>query len=1651
MKRRILCFVLTMAMVLSMLVVVPAVTVSADTYDASDNPVRITTTEDFVAFRDDVNNGNTFEGKVIKLYGDIDLSGISKFNPVAKNGAVFCGSFDGQGHTITGLTQPYGSFTGDGGLFGFVQIPTTGGEIYIKNLKLTKKGSEKMSSSSGGYCAGTVVSIIAPRDGVSGTFNIENVYSSVDFDSSGKLMSCFGGILGTISGTVSQRDNNVSYSSGTSITVNIDSCQYAGNAGSPTAGSTWYGGIMGCNNFVKCYQTVNITNCLVTGEMHIWGSGGIGNYDDNGGIMGYIKGNNPTSPFTTTVSLCNNVFAGTMIWRNDSNQTGGAADQGYILGEITSNGALNSATLTNNYYVVSAPQGGLTVTAGLGAGSSYGTITNLTEKTMDGLKALTASDFTDGSKWHFESGKVPQPASIYETFFEGVEEGLFDDLSKSEFVITNDSQMAEFQTKVNSGVTFAGKTIKLGADVNLNGRIGATSSKAFSGNFDGQGHTVTITQSISNPDGNGGLFDFVRIPANGTVTIKDVHVTGTITLTNSATGMGYTGGLISAVDANTSGNGGTINITNVWNTVRINGGNSNAWNALGGFIGFVRHADGLKQITINIDSCLWDGVINCGPAIYHAGGFIGYTGNNKADRQPTINITNSVAAGTIMANIDGWNQQFGTIAGFLKGSFTDGATAKVTANVENVISVAKATFANPTGSGSLIGLVDKIDGTTELNLSNIYYKTFDRPGVEGDFPVVAEGAATTSTNVVAKTTAEMLDLTASAFSDSTKWSKTESYYPCPAGIVNVFGSTPSSLYVEQTDIYVGTAEALNALASAVNGGKDYEGKTIHITADITIESGWTSIGITSSKPFSGNFNGHGHTIEIHQTLTNPDGIGGLIGFVRTPASGTSTIENVHLTGRIDATNTNASCGYFGGVASCVDANTSGTGGTINFTNVWNSLYINCGNANMWTGVGGFIGFVRHADGLKALTINFDSCVWDGTLNVGPAAYHFGGFVGYTGNNKAGRTLVINIENSVAAGKIALNSDWNQYAGLLVGYLRGGYSSDASAKATVNVSNVVSNGTMTFKSGAPGSGSLIGHVGRINDDTTNNEVNFTNLYYNAFDRGVIETPAPALGNGTATTENNVVAKDAAGFFALTPDSFTTASKWTKQTGYNVCPAGIVTTFGVVPASLEVDETQFIDEFEIGTVAEFIAFRDNVNAGKSYSGKTVKLTADIDLNVDGLNGENDWVEIGRGADHAFKGTFDGQGHTINLVSDQKWTAGYIDTQGGLFGHLNGATVKNLVLTGTMNLHNNAPTTAGETDYIGSIAGAVTGTTLIQNVYSSVNIETRSTKNVETNTWPVGIGYVAGLVGFIPHNTTANITIDSCVYAGTINAANQAKGYSGIMAFTGNGGTKTVTITGCVFSGKMTLNENAAYAFQGVGGIFGLVASGTVTITDTYSAGKIYFNTTKGWPATDGDGNPVKAGQIVGYVNQNSDGDDTATLVITDSVTYTPAKYYTAAGTDAENKYVLPEIGRINGVYGGNGGDNSAAVPATMEVSFGARNVEDTYKGIRFTATFTNVGACTGGGTASANFGIYLMTLETYTIMGGTNVTKAQLDASSAVVQVKATKFQNNTSSYVVNAVVFNLNTATRQATELVAIPYAGNEIGEAASTTYNALFN
>ena len=166
--------------------------------------------------------------------------------------------------------------------------------------------------------------------------------------------------------------------------------------------------------------------------------------------------------------------------------------------------------------------------------------------------------------------------------------------------------------------------------------------------------------------------------------------------------------------------------------------------------------------------------------------------------------------------------------------------------------------------------------------------------------------------------------------------------------------------------------------------------------------------------------------------------------------------------------------------------------------------------------------------------------------------------------------------------------------------------------------------------------------------------------------------------------------------------------------------------------------------ITTAAELAAFAADVNRGTTYSGKTVKLGADINL------GNVAWTAIGDcESRNYFQGTFDGQGHTIyNLNVDYSTDASEHATA-GLFGWVDAAmaTVKNVNIAGA---------TVKGSHWVGVIAGYFTGR--IENC--SVNNATVIGNNVndEANGDKVGgiVGYMNSGAGKLDGNTVTNSTI-------------------------------------------------------------------------------------------------------------------------------------------------------------------------------------------------------------------------------------------------------------------------------------------------------
>ena len=135
-----------------------------------------------------------------------------------------------------------------------------------------------------------------------------------------------------------------------------------------------------------------------------------------------------------------------------------------------------------------------------------------------------------------------------------------------------------------------------------------------------------------------------------------------------------------------------------------------------------------------------------------------------------------------------------------------------------------------------------------------------------------------------------------------------------------------------------------------------------------------------------------------------------------------------------------------------------------------------------------------------------------------------------------------------------------------------------------------------------------------------------------------------------------------------------------------------------------------EFTLEDVADFLGFRDLVDSGYNFDGKTVKLATDIDLNNKLFNPiGGGWAYTGG---NTFNGTFDGGNHTIYNIYVNGWE---LDATGdthsgtskgaGLFSSIHNATIKNLAISGA-NMR-------VETTSIGIVAGCAQGKCTFENI--------------------------------------------------------------------------------------------------------------------------------------------------------------------------------------------------------------------------------------------------------------------------------------------------------------------------------------------------
>ena len=368
---------------------------------------------------------------------------------------------------------------------------------------------------------------------------------------------------------------------------------------------------------------------------------------------------------------------------------------------------------------------------------------------------------------------------------------------------------------------------------------------------------------------------------------------------------------------------------------------------------------------------------------------------------------------------------------------------------------------------------------------------------------------------------------------------------------------------------------------------------------------------------------------------------------------------------------------------------------------------------------------------------------------------------------------------------------------------------------------------------------------------------------------------------------------------------------------------------------------------------------------FDNKTVYLVNDVDLK------NEEWIPIGdeRFARTAFKGVFDGQGHTVKNVSITKKTIKHDENKSayGLFGNL-GGTLKNLTVDGV--------SISGTPKFIGALVGRYSGD-LIENCHVK-------NSSVTCNNWTIG-----GIVGQWNQGVISNCSIENSI----------VEGYAGVGAIVGlalNAGERT--IENCSVS-NCTIKKNGSFGGdydKMFGSILGALYNGSLDVKINECSSENTNLVVNG---------ESKSLPLCGFITT---GDK---LSIDGKVAVSTAEELTAAINAGGSYIMMNDIAMTEAIYqnidftlDGNG--------YTISQAEGSTNNYALFDSVRGKITLKNVNfAGIKGGAVLRTIGAET-TIENVTIQGAETTQQQGLLRLMGKSTIKNSTFKNNTCNMVIS---------------------------------------
>ena len=617
----------------------------------------------------------------------------------------------------------------------------------------------------------------------------------------------------------------------------VNACYWTGRLSALGSYANDFGGIVG-----NAYDAV--TNCYTTGDI----TGSL----NNAGMLGSIVG--------CAMDRVTNCYATGSVkgWHAIGGIAGQAYGDTYVHATISGCMALNTFVESNPFYSIGRVVGltgqesvlndnyawdGMRVNGSPVTTGNHDNLNgaDLTYDDTNGLSRQFETIFGGNSAWTYAENGLPTLKNVGGTQSSELPSWMLG--SETTIYITTAQQLKQLADEVNAGDSKSDKTYLLANDIDLSayanwtpiGRFDPPDDMLpFSGVFDGQGYSITGLKISGNEEARG-LFGYTYCSAIRNVVIRNPEIQG--------------GDKVGALVGHQAYSSEGIE------NCAVIGGKIQGSNRAGGLVGNMEESP-IKNCYTTCEVIATD---------YYAGGIVGA-------HKVGSGLENCYATG----NVSGPNS--GGIAGQAR-------------NVERCVALGQTV----TGASS----------HRVLSEPNGKLNVYAWSGMKVNGITVTDGAANNENGADLVCNGGALSTQFSEiFANDDAWTYTENGLPILKVVKGEQSSElPSWMLSDASTIYITTAQQLKQLADEVNAGDSKSGKTYLLANDIDLSGlNWVPIGYyidwnnSNNKPFSGVFDGQGHSI-IGLTISGGQNDAGLFGYTHLATIRNVVIRNPQIEGR----------------------------------------------------------------------------------------------------------------------------------------------------------------------------------------------------------------------------------------------------------------------------------------------------------------------------------------------------------------------------------------------------------------------------------------------------------------------------------------------------------------------------------------------------------------------------------------------------------------------------------------------------------------------------------------------------------------------------------------------------------------------------------